>query len=68
MRIYWLKRLRNKPFYMFLAGLVYKILQDKGVVISPEQWSFYIDAGLYLLLALGIIVDTSTPGIGDKAE
>jgi len=66
MNINWLKRLRNKPFYVFIAGLAYKILQDAGVIIPPEQWAFYIDAGLYILIALGFIVDTSSPGISDK--
>jgi uncharacterized membrane protein len=68
MNINYLKRLQNKPFYLFFVGLIYKILQDAGIIIPPEQWAFYIDAGLYLLIALGFIVDTSTPGLGDKAE
>ena len=68
MNIDWLKRLKNKPFYLFMGGLIYKILQDAGIVIPPEQWAYYIDAGLYLLIALGFIVDTSTPGISDDLK
>jgi len=59
------KRLNNKPFYLFIAGLGYKILQDAGVVVPPEQWAFYVDALCYLLMFLGIIVDTSTSGFSD---
>lgn len=68
MRIDWLKRIKNKPFYLFLAALIYKILQDSGVIVSPQSWEYYINAGLYILMALGIIVDTSTPGFSDKNE
>jgi uncharacterized membrane protein len=62
------KRLNNKPFYVFIAGLTYKILQDCGVVVPPEQWEFYINAIWALLMFLGIVVDTSTSGISDKTE
>lgn len=68
MNISLLKRLINKPFYFFMAGLIYKILQDRGIIIPPEEWAFYIDSVLYILLALGIIVDTSTPGLGDCGD
>lgn len=68
MYIQWLKRLKNKPFYVFLAALIYKILQDGGVVVPPAQWDFYINAVWTLLVFLGIVVDTSTPGLSDKQE
>lgn len=68
MGIQWLKRLKNKVFYVFLAALIYKILQDFGVVVPPAQWDYYINALWTLLMFLGIVVDTSTPGLKDKQE
>lgn len=62
----WKARLRNKTFWLFIAGVTYKILQDQGLVVPPEQWQYYVDALCYTLMYLGIFVDTSTPGFGDK--
>ncbi len=70
-RLTWLavkKRLQNKVIFVFLLGLAYKILQDIGIVILPEQWAYYTNAIIYLLAACGFFIDFTTPGIKDKTE
>jgi uncharacterized membrane protein len=59
------KRVRNKYFLAFMAALLYKVLQDCGVHILPSKWNFYSNVILWLALYFGIVIDFTTPGIGD---
>lgn len=61
----WKARFRNKWFYLFILALAYRILQDCGVNVPLDQYKFYVNAFLWFMTFMGVIVDFSTPGLGD---
>lgn len=60
--------LRQKTVFIFIAGICYKILQDAGVIVPPDQWKYYLDVLVYALALGGFFVDFTTPGINDPEE
>jgi len=61
-------RLSNKTFWVSTVSTGVLLAQQLGVTNIPSNWSEVLNTGLSLLILLGIIVDTSTTGIGDKVE
>lgn len=61
-------RLKNKAFWVAIVSGVVGFTQLFGVKVFPDNWVDILNAFLGLLVGLGIIVDTSTTGIGDKQE
>lgn len=61
-------RLRNKAFWVGLISTSIMLAQQLGIHVVPEAINALADAILGIGIVLGIIVDTSTPGITDKAE
>lgn len=74
MKIKWILRIKNKSVLAALiaAGVafVYQSLAILGVVppISEQQVVEWLGLILNLLVALGIVVDPSTAGIGDTKK
>lgn len=62
-------RLLNKTFWVSLISLIVLLSQEFGVDIStiiPKNYSDIVNTIFAILALLGIVVDTSTPGINDK--
>lgn len=65
-----INRLRNYGLWISVASLVFMILQNSGIQITPETWDLYVNAILGILILLGIINNPTTdnPGFGDDKE
>jgi len=61
-------RLRNKAFWIGLVSAGIIVTQSLGYKVVPEQVNAVANVVLGLGVTLGIIVDTSTPGLKDKTE
>jgi uncharacterized membrane protein len=60
-------RFRNKAFLVAFASAIVLLLQQIGLKqYIPSNWPETLNAFLTVLIMLGIVVDTSTPGISDK--
>lgn len=69
MKIDWKARLKNKYFWIALGSAVILVGQTLGLDMSGipviGNYEEVVNTTFALLVALGIAVDTSTPGIGD---
>jgi len=68
MNINWKARLQNKAFWVAIVGAIVLLTQQLGYNIFPSNWSDILSSVLTIFILLGIVVDTSTAGIGDKQE
>lgn len=72
LKINWQVRLRNKTFWLTAGSgllLVAKQVADlKGVTLPMEEMHGYLEAALALLVALGVVVDPTTAGVGDSVQ
>lgn len=59
-------RLTNKTFWVALVSAVVLLTQQLGVNLFPANWSDILNTILGALTILGVIVDPTTEGIGDK--
>lgn len=59
-------RLKNKAFWVSMASAIALLCQQLGLNIIPGDYSAVINSLLTILAMLGIVVDTSTPGISDQ--
>lgn len=57
-------RLKNYGLWISIASLVFMILQDAGVIITPEKYQAYVDIILAILILLGIINNPDTENSG----
>jgi phi LC3 family holin len=64
------KRMKNKFFWVAIGSAVVLILQTFGLDISKipvvGNYEEVINTIFAVLTALGVAVDTSTPGVGDS--
>lgn len=60
-------RLKNYGLWISVASLVFMIIQNSGLQITPEQWNAYVNAILTVLILAGIINNPTTDkkGFGD---
>lgn len=61
-------RLRNKAFWVGLVSGGIVLAQSLGYHVVPDQVNIIANALLGIGITLGVIVDTSTPGITDNKE
>lgn len=61
-------RLKNKAFWVSIASAIALLVQQLGLNIIPNNYSEIINAVLTILTMLGIVVDTSTPGLKDQTK
>jgi len=62
-------RLLNKTFWVSVISLIVLLSQEFGFDIStiiPKNYSDIVNTIFSILALVGIVVDTSTPGINDK--
>lgn len=62
----WNARLKNKAFWVSMISAIVLLCQQLGLNIIPNDYSAIINSVLTILAMLGIVVDTSTPGISDQ--
>jgi uncharacterized membrane protein len=62
---FMVKRLKNKAFWVATLSGIIMLGEQSGAYKIPADANFYVNAFLSILVFLGILVDTSTPGIGD---
>lgn len=60
-----LKRLRNKAFLLALASAIILLIQQLGLDILPKNISDIVNTVLVILVAMGVVIDPTTPGIKD---
>lgn len=61
-------RLKNKAFWVAIASAMTLLAQQLGLNVIPENYTEIVNSVLGILTMLGIIVDTSTPGISDQSK
>lgn len=60
-------RFRNKTFLLTMIGAIVLLIQQLGFKdIIPSNYADIVNSILTILTMVGIVVDTSTPGINDK--
>ncbi len=60
-------RLRNKAFLLSMLGAIVLLIQQLGFKnLIPFNWLDTVNTIISILVMLGIVVDTSTPGVSDK--
>lgn len=63
-------RLENKAFWLSLISAIILLLQQLGLTALanyiPANYADIINSIFAILTILGVVVDTSTPGISDK--
>ncbi|KRQ86070.1 Bacteriophage holin [Caloramator mitchellensis] len=64
----WKARLRNKAFWLSFSALVVLIAKTFKLFEVPEDWETTVNTALSLLVAMGVLMDPTTPGITDKEE
>lgn len=62
-------RLKNKTFILSMLGAIVLLVQQLGFKdLIPSNWLDIVNTILSILVMLGIVVDTSTPGVSDKVN
>ncbi|OOM70290.1 bacteriophage holin [Clostridium puniceum] len=60
-------RFKNKTFILSMLGAIVLLIQQLGFKdLIPSNWSDIVNTVLSILVMLGIVIDTSTPGVSDK--
>jgi len=69
MNIDWKARLKNKSWWVGIVSLVILLLQQLGLPqladYIPKNYADILNTAFYILAALGVSVDTSTPTLSD---
>lgn len=60
----WKERLTNKTFWVALTSALILLSQQLGVQL-PENIAEITNTVLSIVVILGIVIDPTTPGIGD---
>ncbi|OOM82504.1 bacteriophage holin [Clostridium puniceum] len=62
-------RFRNKTFILSMLGAIVLLIQQLGFKdLIPSNWVDIVNTILSILVMLGIVIDTSTPGVSDKTQ
>ncbi|MDO6355100.1 phage holin [Caloramator sp. CAR-1] len=62
----WKARLRNKAFWLSFSALVVLIAKTFKLFEVPADWEKTINTALSLLVAMGVLMDPTTPGVLDE--
>lgn len=66
MSINWKSRFKHKTFWVALASAVILLCQQLGLDVFPENAMEIVNTVLLICMILGVVVDTSTPGLSDS--
>lgn len=64
----WKARLRNKAFWASALAFICMMAKQFNLFNVPDDYSAVIDSLLGALIALGILVDPTTPGVMDNPQ
>lgn len=64
----WKARLRNKAFWVSAAALIALIAKTFKLFEVPADWETTVNTALSLLVAMGVLMDPTTPGISDSKD
>lgn len=67
-KIDWNKRIRNKWFWIPMLSALGIFGKSLGLFILPDDYEQQVMTLLTALVALGILVDPTTPGLEDSEE
>ena len=67
MKINWKLRLKSYPFWVALFGLIGLIVADTEL-LEIGQYKEYVQAILLILVAGGVVSDSTTKGFGDSKQ
>ena len=63
-----LKRFRNKAFLLAIISAIILLIQQLGLDILPKNVSDIVNTILTILVAMGVVIDPTTPGVKDVVE
>ena len=59
------KKKKNKYFWLSVVSLVVLTAQQFNLDIIPDNFQDYVNSVLTILVAMGILTNNSTPGLGE---
>ena len=59
------EQIKNKYFWLSLVSLVVLTAQQFNLDIIPDNFQDYVNSILTILVAMGILTNNSTPGLGE---
>lgn len=62
----WKVRFRNKAFWLSFSALVVLIAKTFKLFEVPADWETTVNTALSLLVAMGVLMDPTTPGVFDE--
>ena len=59
------QQIKNKYFWLSVVSLVVLTAQQFNLDIIPDNFQDYVNSALTILVAMGILTNNSTPGLGE---
>ena len=59
------QQIKNKYFWLSIVSLVVLTAQQFNLDIIPDNFQDYVNSVLTILVAMGILTNNSTPGLGE---
>ena len=59
------QQIQNKYFWLSVVSLVVLTAQQFNLDIIPDNFQDYVNSVLTILVAMGILTNNSTPGLGE---
>ena len=59
------QQIKNKYFWLSVVSLVVLTAQQFNLNIIPDNFQDYVNSVLTILVAMGILTNNSTPGLGE---
>ena len=59
------QQIKNKYFWLSVVSLVVLTAQQFNLDIIPDNFQDYVNSVLTILVAMGILTNNSTPGLGE---
>ena len=59
------QQIKNKCFWLAVVSLIVLTAQQFNLDIIPDNFQDYVNSVLTILVAMGILTNNSTPGLGE---
>ena len=59
------QQIKNKCFWLSVVSLIVLTAQQFNLDIIPDNFQDYVNSILTILVAMGILTNNSTPGLGE---